>query len=93
MPFALIGFFYGLKIMNYAIVQALVGLLIFSVILCMVFARSAAMAFNRWLDAEFDAKNPRTLIREIPAALSPKRNAMIFVIFNCVAFVGNYLFY
>ena len=37
------------------------------VILCMVFARSAAMAFNRYLDRHFDAKNPRTAIREIPA--------------------------
>src|SRR5690606_25857334 len=35
------------------------------VLVCMVFARSAAMAFNRWLDKNFDAKNPRTAIREI----------------------------
>jgi 4-hydroxybenzoate polyprenyltransferase len=39
------------------------------VILCMVFARSAAMAFNRYLDRRFDAKNPRTAIREIPAGI------------------------
>src|SRR5688500_10516491 len=39
------------------------------VILCMVFARSAAMAFNRYLDRSFDAKNPRTAIREIPAGI------------------------
>src|SRR5258707_14880615 len=36
------------------------------VILCMIFARSAAMAFNRWLDVKWDALNPRTAIREIP---------------------------
>jgi len=53
----------------------------------MVFARSAAMAFNRWLDAEYDAKNPRTVIREIPGGIISKRNAMLFVIFNCMAFV------
>src|SRR6185436_9753626 len=41
------------------------------VILCMIFARSAAMAFNRYLDRNFDAKNPRTAIREIPAGLFP----------------------
>ena len=35
------------------------------VLLCMIFARSAAMAFNRYLDRSFDAKNPRTAIREI----------------------------
>jgi 4-hydroxybenzoate polyprenyltransferase len=53
----------------------------------MVFARSAAMAFNRWLDAEYDAKNPRTVIREIPGGIISKKNAMIFVIFNCIAFI------
>ncbi len=34
------------------------------VILCMIFARSAAMAFNRYLDRRFDAKNPRTAVRK-----------------------------
>ena len=57
------------------------------VLLCMVFARSAAMAFNRWLDAEFDSVNPRTAVREIPAGIISKKNAMIFVIFNCVLFI------
>src|SRR5688572_23295978 len=37
------------------------------VVLCMIFARSAAMAFNRYLDRSIDAKNPRTAIREIPS--------------------------
>ena len=86
MPFALIGFFYGLKIMNYEIGRPWWVLLVL-VILCMVFARSAAMAFNRWLDAEYDAKNVRTSIREIPGGIISKRNAMLFVIFNCIAFI------
>jgi 4-hydroxybenzoate polyprenyltransferase len=44
------------------------------VVACMVFARSAAMAFNRYLDRNIDAMNPRTSMREIPAGLiSPKR--------------------
>ena len=34
-----------------------------------------------------DAKNPRTSIREIPSGIISKRNAMIFVIFNCIAFI------
>lgn len=72
MPFALIGFFYGLHIINYEIYRPW-WVLLFLVILCMVFARSAAMAFNRWLDAEHDAKNPRTAIREIPAELFRKK--------------------
>ena len=59
----------------------------FLVILCMVFARSAAMAFNRWLDKNFDAKNPRTAIREIPAGIISDKNALFFVIINCIAFI------
>ena len=86
MPFALIGFFYGLKMIHYNLNRPW-WLLFILVILCMVFARSAAMAFNRWLDAEYDAKNPRTSIREIPGGIISKKNAMIFVIFNCIAFV------
>ncbi|MEO9144610.1 MAG: UbiA-like polyprenyltransferase [Ginsengibacter sp.] len=86
MPFALIGFFYGLKIINYNLNRPW-WLLLILVILCMVFARSAAMAFNRWLDAEYDAKNPRTSIREIPGGIISKRNAMVFVISNCFAFI------
>jgi 4-hydroxybenzoate polyprenyltransferase len=57
------------------------------VIACMIFARSAAMAFNRWLDVKWDALNPRTAIREIPAGLISKDNALRFVVFNCAAFV------
>lgn len=57
------------------------------VIGCMVFARSAAMAFNRWLDVEFDAKNPRTAIREIPRGIISKSSALRFVVFNCIAFI------
>ena len=43
--------------------------LFFKVLLYMVFARSAAMAFNRYLDRKFDALNPRTAQREIPAGI------------------------
>lgn len=57
------------------------------VLLCMVFARSAAMAFNRWLDAGYDALNPRTAIREIPAGTIPAKNALIFTIINCLLFI------
>ena len=57
------------------------------VILCMVFARSAAMAFNRWLDKNFDAKNPRTAIREIPSGIIKANNALWFVIINCLLFI------
>jgi 4-hydroxybenzoate polyprenyltransferase len=57
------------------------------VILCMIFARSAAMAFNRWLDAKYDAMNPRTAVREIPSGIIKPTNALIFTIVNCLLFV------
>src|SRR5688572_14828062 len=68
-----------------SITQVLVKLAL--VIGCMIFARSAAMAFNRYLDASFDALNPRTAIREIPAGVISESSALRFVIINCIAFV------
>lgn len=57
------------------------------VLLCMVFARSAAMAFNRWLDKNFDALNPRTAIREIPSGIISSRNALLFTVLSSIAFI------
>src|SRR6478735_7326470 len=57
------------------------------VLICMVTARSAAMAFNRYLDRSFDAKNPRTAIREIPKGIISPSSALRFVIFNCIIFI------
>lgn len=57
------------------------------VILCMIFARSAAMAFNRYLDRKWDALNPRTAIREIPKGIITPQNALLFTIINCVLFI------
>jgi len=62
------------------------------VILCMIFARSAAMAFNRYLDAQYDAKNPRTAVREIPAGIIKPGNALFFVIANCILFIVSTFF-
>ena len=79
MPFALIGFFVALTQTKF-ITQKPWWQLFLLVVLCMVFARSAAMAFNRWLDKNFDALNPRTAIREIPSGIISSKNAMLFVI-------------
>src|SRR5690349_9433772 len=57
------------------------------IVLCMVSARSAAMAFNRVADARIDASNPRTAMRAIPAGILSQRFAMIFVIVACALFV------
>ena len=61
------------------------------VILCMVFARSAAMAFNRYLDRSFDAKNPRTAIREIPAGIINSKQCIAF--YNCQLLIVYCLYF
>ena len=66
----------------------LVLLCLFLVVLCMVFARSAAMAFNRYLDRSFDAKNPRTAIREIPTGIIKANSVLLFTIVNCLLFIA-----
>jgi 4-hydroxybenzoate polyprenyltransferase len=68
---------------NYYSLAKLLGL----VVLCMIFARSAAMAFNRYLDREFDAQNPRTAVREIPAGILKADNVLWFTFFSAVAFM------
>jgi 4-hydroxybenzoate polyprenyltransferase len=83
MPFALTGFF----IATVKAGQSFSWELFVFVILCMVFARSAAMAFNRWLDADIDKKNPRTAQREIPRGVITESNALLFVIVNGVLFM------
>jgi 4-hydroxybenzoate polyprenyltransferase len=94
MPFALIGFFLGMSgltvVYPYPSItydwQYFFSKLVF-VIICMVFARSAAMAFNRYLDRNFDAKNPRTAIREIPSGIISANNALVFTVISCFLFI------
>jgi 4-hydroxybenzoate polyprenyltransferase len=55
--------------------------ILFWVVVCMVLARTAAMAYNRLIDAEFDAKNPRTQNRDIPAGrIKPWQVRMIAIV-------------
>lgn len=84
LPFALMGFFMALQHQQASISIKLLLL----VLLCMVFARNAAMGFNRYLDREFDKQNPRTAIREIPAGLLSARSVLRFVIINALLFVA-----
>jgi 4-hydroxybenzoate polyprenyltransferase len=58
------------------------------IIVCMVTARSAAMGFNRLVDARFDAANPRTASRELPAGRMSMTEATIFVVVMSIAFVA-----
>lgn len=101
MPFALIGFTLGYRDKfilheglsplkwSYSLpfgLQGNIWTILVLVILCMVFARSAAMAFNRYIDERFDKLNPRTAIREIPSGIISRQHALLFVIINCVLF-------
>ena len=82
LPFALLGFFLAVLDDGTLHLRELA-----LVVLCMVFARSAAMAFNRWQDRDIDGKNPRTAVREIPAGLISSRAALGFILLNCGLFV------
>ncbi|MEY4095921.1 MAG: 4-hydroxybenzoate octaprenyltransferase [Acidobacteriota bacterium] len=58
------------------------------VIVAMVSARSAAMGFNRLVDARMDALNPRTAMREIPTGQLSRRDAILFVVVSSMVFVA-----
>lgn len=84
LPFALTGFFYA----SIADEYGFSWILLVEVLLCMVFARSAAMAFNRYLDSDIDTANPRTAeVREIPRGVIQRKQALIFVIVNSALFI------
>ncbi len=83
LPFALIGFFLALEHNN----NNFNPLLFLLVILCMVFARNAAMGFNRYLDRHFDKLNPRTALREIPAGILKAKSVLLFVAVNSLLFI------
>jgi 4-hydroxybenzoate polyprenyltransferase len=88
MPFALIGFVLGLR--YHFIHQTTVDqvwLKFILVLVCMVTARSTAMAFNRYLDRHFDKLNPRTAIREIPAGIIKAEKALVFIGINMAIFI------
>jgi 4-hydroxybenzoate polyprenyltransferase len=88
LPFAFIGFALGVQYMenNHLAIEN-IGLIFFLVLVCMVTARSTAMAFNRYLDRHFDQLNPRTAIREIPAGIIKAEKALIFIIINALLFI------
>ncbi len=80
LPFALLGMVFAAKgIPDFKILLL--------VILCTLFARNAAMAFNRYLDADIDAKNPRTKDRSIPAGRLSKFFVFAFVVINSFLFI------
>jgi 4-hydroxybenzoate polyprenyltransferase len=83
MPFALIGFSLAVLADGHDFSYRLMLL----IILCMIFARNAAMGFNRIADRDFDALNPRTKTRELPSGIISKNSAIIFVVVNAILFI------
>jgi 4-hydroxybenzoate polyprenyltransferase len=94
LPFAFVGFFLGVRVlmneMNSNADVLSVGWLLKKfclMLLCMVFARTAAMAFNRLVDEKFDALNPRTKGREIPSGQISKKNALYLILISSLSFI------
>ncbi len=83
MPFAIIGFFLAVTTTTHEFNW----LKLFLMLLCMVFARNAAMAFNRYLDRDIDAQNPRTAVRDIPSGRISSNEALLFTIVNSLLFI------
>jgi 4-hydroxybenzoate polyprenyltransferase len=63
------------------------------IVICMVGARSAAMAFNRLVDQQIDAANPRTKTRHLPAGLLSRRSVIAFTVFSVVLFLAGTLLF
>ncbi len=85
LPFAIVGFLLGVRASN----QWPGWQLLVYVLLCMVFARTAAMAFNRFIDRKFDARNARTATREIPSGVIKPGAALFFVVLNALLFMAS----
>jgi len=84
MPFAILGFFLGIKL-NPSI--PFDYMILIYIVLAMVFARNAAMGFNRYLDRNIDKINPRTAQREVAAGVISSKSALMFVIINSLLFI------
>ncbi|HEY7474589.1 MAG TPA: 4-hydroxybenzoate octaprenyltransferase [Vicinamibacterales bacterium] len=83
LPFALVGALLAARFVGFDWMRVV------WIVACMVSARSAAMGFNRLVDAEFDGKNPRTAMRELPAGRMSRLEATIFVL----AASGTFVFF
>ena len=83
MPFALVGYFIAVRGFG----EHFNWLDLVLVVLAMVFARNAAMGFNRYVDRNIDAKNDRTAQREIPSGKVSVKAAGWFVVLNVTAFI------
>ena len=86
LPFALVGYFIAYREVGFSTRTLIL------VLFCMIFARSAAMAFNRYIDRDIDALNPRTAVREIPSGAINANNALFLVLFCCAGLIVSTYF-
>ena len=63
------------------------------ILLCMVFARSAAMGFNRFADRRIDADNPRTASRHLPSGILSSKHVLLFVLICSLGFIASTLLF
>jgi len=85
MPFAFLGFFLAIRLNNLEFDYTTLGYIVFA----MIFARNAAIGFNRYLDRNIDKLNDRTKGREVAAGIISSKNALIFIIINVLLFMGT----
>ena len=85
LPFALTGALLAVRDLGFSVPN--LGWKLLLIVIAMVSARSAAMAFNRVVDADIDARNPRTRIRHLPAGLLTRGFAWSFVIASSLVFI------
>jgi len=83
LPFAVASFFLAWRYSG----DELSRTLLLWVVLAVVLARNAAMAFNRYADRRYDGANPRTRTREIPGGVIPPGAALAFVVVNALGFM------
>ncbi|MCX4358813.1 MAG: putative 4-hydroxybenzoate polyprenyltransferase [Rikenellaceae bacterium] len=84
LPFAVIGFAMGVE----SFPDGFSWWLLLKVLACMFLARTVAMAFNRYIDRDIDALNPRTASREIPAGVVSPRSALILTVVCALLFIA-----
>jgi len=84
LPFALVAFLLALQEPD----ARFTWVLLLQILLCMVFARNAAMGFNRYVDREIDARNPRTAGRDVPTGRVSPRQALAFTLVNTALFIA-----
>src|SRR5947208_16981817 len=84
LPFALFS-----AILAWYAKQAFSWIELIGILLCMIFARSAAMAFNRLADRDIDALNPRTAVRHLPSGQLSVASVWFFTLLCCTGFMAS----